>query len=86
VTFDHSISAGVRLGRGLAELGLSPGSIEWVVHSSGTIRAKREWLTQAAANGWWVAFSHDVTAAAAMLDDGGKLGQTFRFEVAESAR
>lgn len=40
-----------------------------------TIRAKREWLGQAAAQGWWVAFSHDVTAVAAVLDQDGKMRQ-----------
>jgi glyoxylase-like metal-dependent hydrolase (beta-lactamase superfamily II) len=37
-----------------------------------TIRAKREWLPRAAANGWWVTFSHDVTLVAARLDDQGR--------------
>jgi glyoxylase-like metal-dependent hydrolase (beta-lactamase superfamily II) len=32
-----------------------------------TIRAKREWLGKAAAQGWWVTLSHDVTAVAALL-------------------
>lgn len=36
-----------------------------------TIRAKREWLTKAAENGWWVAFSHDVELAAGVLDPNG---------------
>ena len=44
-----------------------------------TIRAKREWLTRAAAAGWWVAFSHDVNLAAGVLDpEGGRdLRQTW---------
>lgn len=37
-----------------------------------TIRAKRRWLGEAAAHGWWVAFSHDVHAVAALLDADGK--------------
>jgi glyoxylase-like metal-dependent hydrolase (beta-lactamase superfamily II) len=36
-----------------------------------TIRSKREWLTKAAENGWWVAFSHDVELAAGVLDPNG---------------
>jgi glyoxylase-like metal-dependent hydrolase (beta-lactamase superfamily II) len=38
-----------------------------------TIRAKREWLPRAAKQGWWVAFSHDVSTAAALLDGQGKI-------------
>jgi len=38
-----------------------------------TIRAKREWLARAAAQGWWVAFSHDVGAVAALLDGDGNV-------------
>jgi glyoxylase-like metal-dependent hydrolase (beta-lactamase superfamily II) len=37
-----------------------------------TIRAKREWLGKAAAQGWWVTFSHDVAAVAALLTADGK--------------
>jgi glyoxylase-like metal-dependent hydrolase (beta-lactamase superfamily II) len=37
-----------------------------------TIRAKRMWLQHAAAAGWWVAFSHDVTAVAALLNSEGR--------------
>ena len=37
-----------------------------------TIRAKRDWLKRAVDQGWWVAFSHDVTATAAQLDADGK--------------
>jgi len=37
-----------------------------------TIRAKRQWLTRAVEHGWWVAFSHDVTAVAGLLDPDGK--------------
>jgi glyoxylase-like metal-dependent hydrolase (beta-lactamase superfamily II) len=37
-----------------------------------TIRAKRHWLGQAAAHGWWVALSHDASAVAALLDADGK--------------
>jgi glyoxylase-like metal-dependent hydrolase (beta-lactamase superfamily II) len=37
-----------------------------------TIRAKREWLGRAAAQGWWVTFSHDVTTVAATLTADGK--------------
>jgi glyoxylase-like metal-dependent hydrolase (beta-lactamase superfamily II) len=37
-----------------------------------TIRAKREWLGQAACAGWWVTFSHDVRAVAARLDPNGQ--------------
>jgi glyoxylase-like metal-dependent hydrolase (beta-lactamase superfamily II) len=37
-----------------------------------TIRAKRQWLGEAAARQWWVAFSHDVTAVAALLDADGR--------------
>jgi len=40
-----------------------------------SIRAKREWLGRATTQGWWVAFSHDVTAVAALLDAEGKPGQ-----------
>jgi glyoxylase-like metal-dependent hydrolase (beta-lactamase superfamily II) len=40
-----------------------------------TIRAKSQWLARAAANGWWIAFSHDVAAAAGRLDQAGKLHQ-----------
>jgi glyoxylase-like metal-dependent hydrolase (beta-lactamase superfamily II) len=45
-----------------------------------TIRAKREWLSKAAQQGWWVAFSHDVDVAAGLLDpDGGReLRQAWR--------
>jgi glyoxylase-like metal-dependent hydrolase (beta-lactamase superfamily II) len=42
-----------------------------------TIRAKRQLLSQAAQNGWWVAFSHDVTARAGRLDADGKLRDTW---------
>jgi glyoxylase-like metal-dependent hydrolase (beta-lactamase superfamily II) len=42
-----------------------------------TIRAKRDWLTQAATRGWWVAFSHDVELAAAQLDANRALGATW---------
>lgn len=38
-----------------------------------SIRAKREWLARAAAEGWWVAFSHDVRHTAGLLDAEGKL-------------
>jgi glyoxylase-like metal-dependent hydrolase (beta-lactamase superfamily II) len=38
-----------------------------------TIRAKREWLPKAAQQGWWVTFSHDVNAAAALLDPDGRV-------------
>jgi glyoxylase-like metal-dependent hydrolase (beta-lactamase superfamily II) len=38
-----------------------------------TIRAKRLWLARAAQGNWWVTFSHDVTAAAGLLDAEGKL-------------
>jgi glyoxylase-like metal-dependent hydrolase (beta-lactamase superfamily II) len=37
-----------------------------------TIRAKRQWLQRAVSEGWWVAFSHDVAATAALLDGEGK--------------
>lgn len=37
-----------------------------------TIRAKRHWLGQAAEQGWWVTFSHDVNVVAALLDADGK--------------
>jgi glyoxylase-like metal-dependent hydrolase (beta-lactamase superfamily II) len=37
-----------------------------------TIAAKRSWLQRAKTEGWWVAFSHDVTATAALLDAEGK--------------
>lgn len=40
-----------------------------------SIRAKREWLTRAAAEGWWVAFSHDVGHVAARLGPDGKVGE-----------
>ncbi len=45
-----------------------------------TIRAKREWLSQAAQHGWWVAFSHDVGLVAGVLDaeTGRELRQTWR--------
>jgi glyoxylase-like metal-dependent hydrolase (beta-lactamase superfamily II) len=42
------------------------------------IRMKREWLGRAAAQGWWVAFSHDVTATAGRLDATGKLAELRR--------
>lgn len=42
-----------------------------------SIRAKREWLPNAARNGWWVAFSHDVNAVAALLSEDLKV-QTLR--------
>ena len=45
-----------------------------------TIRAKRQWLAKAASQGWWVAFSHDVTAFAGLLDSEGKLRRTFAAE------
>jgi glyoxylase-like metal-dependent hydrolase (beta-lactamase superfamily II) len=51
-----------------------------------TIRAKREWLGRVAANGWWVAFSHDVTAVAALLDANGKLRQSLTIEARGSTR
>src|SRR5205085_2854921 len=38
-----------------------------------SIRAKRRFLGDAAKNGWWVAFSHDVNATAGLLDADGKL-------------
>jgi glyoxylase-like metal-dependent hydrolase (beta-lactamase superfamily II) len=41
-----------------------------------TIRAKREWLARAAAEGWWVAFSHDVRYTAGRLGAGGRLAET----------
>lgn len=40
-----------------------------------TIRAKRQWLGQAARAGWWVAFSHDARVVAARLDPGGQAGE-----------
>jgi glyoxylase-like metal-dependent hydrolase (beta-lactamase superfamily II) len=45
-----------------------------------TIRAKREWLSNAAQQGWWVAFSHDVGVAAGLLDTeaGRELRQVWR--------
>lgn len=42
-----------------------------------TIAAKRRWLSQAARNSWWVAFSHDVTAVAGLLDEDGKLRESW---------
>ncbi|MCA1645933.1 MAG: MBL fold metallo-hydrolase [Chloroflexi bacterium] len=43
------------------------------------IRAKREWLSKAAQQAWWVAFSHDVEVVAGLLDaqDSRKLRQTW---------
>jgi glyoxylase-like metal-dependent hydrolase (beta-lactamase superfamily II) len=38
-----------------------------------SIRAKRVWLAQAAQRGWWVAFSHDVTTPAGLLDADARL-------------
>lgn len=45
-----------------------------------TIRAKREWLAEAARGNWWVTFSHDVEVVAGRLDpDGGRaLRQVWR--------
>jgi glyoxylase-like metal-dependent hydrolase (beta-lactamase superfamily II) len=49
-----------------------------------TIRAKREWLSQVTTSGWWVAFSHDVNIAAALLDADGKLRQAWQPWVADA--
>lgn len=38
-----------------------------------SIRAKRHWLSQAAQQGWWVAFSHDVAYTAARLSVDGRV-------------
>jgi glyoxylase-like metal-dependent hydrolase (beta-lactamase superfamily II) len=43
----------------------------------GTIRAKREWLPRAAAESWWVAFSHDVSHLAGRVGEDGRLAETF---------
>jgi glyoxylase-like metal-dependent hydrolase (beta-lactamase superfamily II) len=42
-----------------------------------TIRAKRRLLGEAAQNRWWVAFSHDTTAYAGLLDAEAKLSATW---------
>jgi glyoxylase-like metal-dependent hydrolase (beta-lactamase superfamily II) len=42
-----------------------------------TIRAKRQWLGEAAEKRWWVAFSHDVTVRAGRLAADGKLRETW---------
>jgi len=42
-----------------------------------TIRAKRHFLAEAAQHGWWVAFSHDVSARAGLLDADGKVRETW---------
>ena len=41
-----------------------------------TIRAKRDWLARAGAEGWWLAFSHDVTYTAGRLAGDGRLAET----------
>jgi glyoxylase-like metal-dependent hydrolase (beta-lactamase superfamily II) len=43
-----------------------------------SIRAKRHWLPRAAEHGWWVAFSHDVTATAGLLDAEARLRTALR--------
>ena len=42
-----------------------------------TIRGKHEWLPRAAERGWWVTFSHDVSAAAALLDLNAKVRRSW---------
>jgi glyoxylase-like metal-dependent hydrolase (beta-lactamase superfamily II) len=48
-----------------------------------SIRAKRQWLGAAAQKSWWVAFSHDVTANAGLLDADGKLRQAWPSRAAQ---
>jgi hypothetical protein len=50
-----------------------------------TIRAKRQWLPKAAQQGWWVTFSHDVNAAAALLDAGGSVSRLWSPPVSPGA-